>query len=190
MLSLGAAILFSQSASADHRFFNPGFSNWRGNNFYGAGWGGGFYRPTYSGVFDRGFRGRGFNGRGFYGRDFYGSRRWNRGGFVSFTYNNFDPWHRPYRGFRRWDGGAFVGGVVLGSLLTQPVRERSVERVVYRTQPVTRAREVVYAGEPRRVSTSSRRSLLRDIEGNCFERTVNSAGDEVRVELDPSECAY
>lgn len=180
ILSLGAAILLSQSASADDRFYNPGFSNWRGNNFYGQRGGGRFYRPTYSGVFDRGYYGGGFNG----------SRHRNRGGFVSFSYNNFQPWHRPYRGVRRWDGGAFVGGVVLGSLLSQPVRERSVERVVYRTQAAPRAREVIYAGEPRRTSVSTRRRLLRDLEGNCFERTTNAAGDEVRIELDPSECAY
>ena len=180
ILSLGAAILFSQSASADHRFYNTGFSNWRGNNFYGPRGGGRFYRPTYSGVFDRGYYGGGFNG----------SRHRNRGGFVSFSYNNFQPWHRPYRGVRRWDGGAFVGGVVLGSLLSQPVRERSVERVVYRSQAAPRAREVIYAGEPRRTRVSTRRRLLRDLEGNCFERTTNAAGDEVRIELDPSECAY
>lgn len=180
ILSLGAAILFSQSASADHRFYSAGFSNWRGNDFYRHRGGGRFYRPTYSGVFDR----------GFYGGGFYGPRRWNRGGFVSFSYNNFQPWHRPYRGARRWDGGAFVGGVVLGSLLSQPVRERSVERVVYRTQPAPRTREVVYAVESRRTSVSSRRRLLRDLEGNCFERTTNAAGDEVRIELDPAECAF
>lgn len=185
MLSLGAAILFSQSAAADPLFFNPGFSNWRGNNFYGPGWGGGFYRPTYSGFYEG----------GFFGRRSFGAGRWNRGGFVSFSYNDFHPWHRPYRGVRRWDRGDFVGGVVLGSLLSQPVHQRTVERVIYRSPPATRTREVVYA-EPRRTSVSSvssvnnRRSLLRDIEGNCFERTTNSAGDEVRVELDPSECAF
>lgn len=180
ILSLGAVVLLSQSASADHRFYNPGFSNWRGNNFYWPGGGGRFYRPTHSGVFDHGYYGRGFNG----------PRHRNLGGFVSFSYNNYQPRRRPHWGIRRRDGGAFVGGVVLGSLLLQPLRERSVERMVYRTQAAPYADEVVHAGKTRHTSVISRRRLLRDLEGNCFERTTNAAGDEVSIELDPSECAY
>ena len=180
ILSLGAAILLCQSASADHRFYNPGFSNWRVNNSYRPGGGGRFYRPTYSGVFDSGYYGRGFNG----------PRHRNRGGFVSFSYNNYQPRRRPHWGVRHWDGGAFVGSVVLSSLLLQPVRDRSVERMVYRTQEAPYANEVVHAGKTRYTSAISRRRLLRDLEGNCFERTINGAGDEVRIELDPSECAY
>jgi len=180
ILSLGAATLLSHSASADHQFYNPGFSNWRGNNFYGPGGGRRFYRPTYSGVFDRGYYGRGFNGPQYR----------NPSDCVSFSFNNCQPRRRPHWAARRWDSGAFVGSVVLSSLLLQPVRERSVERMVYRTQATPYVNEVVHAGKSRHTSVISSHRLLRDLEGNCFEVTINAAGDEVRIELDPSECAY
>ncbi len=97
------------------------------------------------------------------------------------------------------DVGILVGGIALGSLLSNAAHDRhapaTVTRTVYRA-PVTRTQvvrqtEVVYsqpAAAP--VSTVPNRRLLRDLQGNCFEITRNSVGDEVRVQLDPSECRF
>ncbi len=165
VLSLGTALLMSQSASADHRFYYGGYDGWGGGRFYRGGfnrwndrWG--YYRP---------------------------------GNFVSFSYGR--PWGYwgPYgRGYRRFDGGDFIGGLVVGSLLTNSYNSsRDYQRVVYRSAPVTRTREVRVVNRSASPSVrSSGRRLLRDLEGNCFEITRNSAGDEVRVELQPQQCQF
>lgn len=176
-LSIVVSLFLSQSASAD---------NWR----YGRGYG------------DYGYN-YGFNS-GF-GNHYYGGNRYRGSSFgVSFGRswgygpNRYRYGHRNYRrhGYRRFDAGDFVGGLVLGSVLNaslNPPRYR--DTVVYRS-PVTRTREVVYVNRPQTVtrSTSSPRavgrSLLLDLEGNCFERVREENGDEVRVQLDPSECEF
>jgi hypothetical protein len=46
--------------------------------------------------------------------------------------------------------------------------------------------------EPRVVSRSTRSatSLLRDVNGRCYERSYDSRGNEVRIELSPSSCNF
>ena len=174
LLSLGTALLMSQSASADHRYGYRGYDGW--------GYRGGF-RHNY----------RSWNRW----NDGWGYRR--PGNFVSFSYGR--PWGGywgPYgRGYRRFDTGDFVGGLVVGSLLTNSINssrdyaDRNYDRVVYRSAPVTRTREVrVVNRTAAPAARSSGRRLLRDLEGNCFEISRNSAGDEVRVELLPEQCEF
>ncbi len=43
-------------------------------------------------------------------------------------------------------------------------------------------------GLPRRLPNSTRR-LLIDLEGNCFDVSRDSLGNEVRLQLDPAQCA-
>lgn len=164
-LALGATVLISQSAFADHRYFNRGFNSWGYNGFGYNRWGPRYYNP---------YR---FRGGSYFGVA-YGNR-WGPYGYGRW-------------GHRRFNGGELVGGIVLGSLLTSSYRDyrdtRGYERVVYR-RPVTRTREVVYVNQPQR-AVSSGRKLLRDLDGNCFEIAYNSAGDEVRTQLDPAVCAY
>ena len=194
LLSAVCAVLFSHSAAADHRF-NSGFTAWGGSQFGGNYYRGGFYRPNYSGYYDSGL----WNRR-------HRWDRWSNGrGFVNLSYNGFYPPYRSFRGFGGFggsDGGALIGGLVLGSLLNQATANRPATEVVYRNPPV-RTRTLISTRQPARsrsvISSSSPRStlinqngrrLLRDIEGNCFERTRNTAGEELRVQLDPAECAF
>jgi len=81
------------------------------------------------------------------------------------------------------DAGWLLGGFVLGSMLTRPY---------YRSEPVVRTREIVYVKDPATNSTIAvtGRRLLKDLEGNCFERTVDEDGNELRVQLDPGECNF
>ena len=126
-------------------------------------------------------------------------------GFVNLSYNGFYPPYRSFGGFSGFGGshgGALIGGLVLGSLLNQATANRPTTEVVYRNPPVrtrtlistrqpTRSRSVISSSRPRSTLINQNgRRLLRDIEGNCFERTRNTAGEELRVQLDPAECAF
>ena len=80
----------------------------------------------------------------------------------------------------------FFGGLVLGSLLSTPrypaapvVYPAPPVRVIHRTSPPP---PVAHAPISRR--------LLRDLHGNCFERKTDKAGNELRVQLPASECAW
>lgn len=175
LLSLGAAFLISQSASADPRHYNRGFNSWGVGHSYG---------------YNRGF-GRGYNR---FGSRYNGPYRYGRGNYVNVSFGNYygRPGYRRY-GPRRYDAGDLVGGIVLGSLISSSLYNyrdyRSYDRVVYRSPPVTRTRDVVYVNRSR-PSVSSGRKLLRDLQGNCFEIGHNEFGDEVRTQLDPSFCDY
>ena len=65
----------------------------------------------------------------------------------------------------------------------------------YRSSTViVREPTVVYVNDSAPVSTRytqpPARSLLRDINGNCFERTYDSRGVETRVRLPDSACRF
>lgn len=159
--SIIAAMVLSQAASADNR------SHRRGYNSYGSNF-------NYS----RGYSSRGINPY------HYGSRNRRNDNYFNVSFGN-----RYGRGYRRHSSGSFFGGLVLGSLLSYP---RVHERTIYRPIPVvdtysTGAGNVtVYSTAP----VASGRRLLRDLEGNCFERNIDEEGNEIRVQLDASECNF
>lgn len=82
--------------------------------------------------------------------------------------------------------GYLFGGLLLGSILAQP-RYAPPARVVYVPRPTTTT--VVPASHVPTQATISRR-LLRDINGNCYERKIDQAGTELRIQLLDSECAW
>ena len=190
LLPAVCAVLLSQSAAADHRS-NSGFTTWGVNQFDGGNYRNGFYRPNYSGYFDGGRWNR--------------RHRLDRQGFVNLSYNDLYPQFRSFEGFSGFggsDGEALFRGLMLGSLLNQAIANQSLTEVVYRDPPV-RTRSIISTSQPassRSVISSSRarstlinqngRKLLKDIEGKCYELAENTAGEELRIELDPAECAY
>lgn len=111
---------------------------------------------------DHGYHG---NGGHHYGGRHYGGR--HHGGHH-------------YRGHYNYQGAYFAGGLILGSLIA-----RSHHRY---QEPVVVQRTVV--GDPVVVTRKPGRRLFRDRNGNCFERTRSSQGDELMLELDPAECAW
>ncbi|MDP6535827.1 MAG: hypothetical protein QGG02_05765 [Gammaproteobacteria bacterium] len=139
----------------------------------------------------------------------YGRRGYSSYGYGSYYSPRYNPYHYGYRrggsyfdigygGYypryrrRHYDSGAFVGGLVLGSLLSYPRYSRRYDSVTY-TRPVTRTRKVVYVNNRTSGSSSAIASghrLLRDLEGNCFERNVDEDGNEIRIQLDASECNF
>ncbi|MBT4255337.1 MAG: hypothetical protein HOD87_04670 [Gammaproteobacteria bacterium] len=175
-ISLLAALLLSQTASADSR------SHRRGYDSYGYG---GYSNRNYSRNYSR--RANPYHyGRSGRRNSSYVNSSYGYGGYYS-------PYRSRYRD-RHFDAGNFLGGIVVGSLLSTPrYSYRRPERVVYRSAPVVREREVIYA--PQSSSTgpapiASGRRLLRDLEGNCFERVIDEEGNEVRVQLEAQECNF
>ena len=71
---------------------------------------------------------------------------------------------------------------------------RNIKTVVYRSPPTISTREIVYVDQEQTrsaaASVASGRRLLRDLEGNCFERSVDKQGDEIRVQLEAQECNF
>ena len=169
------ALVISQVASADSRSHRRGFSDY--------GYGHNNYRYNYRNNYRR--HGR-VNSYHYGSRDRSYNRR-NRSGFT-ISYGNYYPRNR------RYDTGSFVGGLVLGSLFSYPrYSSRNYERVVYRDAPPTRTREIVYVDNSSTLSAApvaSGRRLLRDLEGNCFERIVDEQGDEIRVQLKAEQCNF
>ena len=187
LLALG----MSTTASADSwnaRYSRHSFSNhsshYSPNRHWNTSYGNHWNR------FDRGYNRYGHRSRFNRRHNNYFSVSYGRGWNNGWRYRH----HRHSN-----DVGTLVGGIVLGSLLSNAVQSRhepaTVTRTVYRA-PVVRTQavrqtEVVYSRPTAApVSTVPNRRLLRDLQGDCFEITRNSSGDEVRVQLDPSECRF
>lgn len=129
------------------------------------------YNRPYSRGFYRGYN-RGFN-RG-YNRGFKRGRHW---------------------GYGDNDAAVLVGGVVLGSLLTQTF---SSQHTSYRAAPVV-TRRVVRSNPVRTVSQTTvtretrrqhRSYLLRDLQGDCYEVERDSGGTEIRTQVAVEHCEY
>lgn len=86
----------------------------------------------------------------------------------------------------------FVGGLLLGTLLAPP-RYAPPREVIYVQGPAYQtyvAPPVVYAQPSPRPSAPIGRRLLRDLNGDCFERTFDGRGNELRTQIPASECAW
>ncbi len=166
-VSVIVALVLSQTASADSRNHRRGYSDY--------GYGSHNYRNNYR----RNYRANSYH---------YGSRDRRYRNNYNFYYGS------RYSRRGHYDSGSFVGGLVLGSLFSYPrYSSRNYETVIYRNAPATRTREIVYVdkSEVQDVApVASGRRLLRDLEGNCFERIVDEQGDELRVQLDAEECNF
>ena len=136
-----------------------------------------------------------------YRNNYRGNRRVNSyhygstGRNYSANYNR--NYNRNYYGNygRGYDSGSFFGGLVLGSLFNSfRHSSRDVETVVYRNAPPNSTRKIVYVDQAQTRSAAapvaSGRRLLRDLEGNCFERIVDDQGNEIRVQLEAQECNF
>ena len=179
-LSIIGALIISQAAWADNRNNRRGYGTYSSGQYnYGDS-----YRNNY-----RGNRRANSYHYGLSGRNH--SRKYGRGyssGF-NFSYGHYYSRHRAY------DSGSFLGGLILGSLLNSSRHSsRNVETVVYRSPSTISTREIVYVDQAQTRSAAapvaSGRRLLRDLEGNCFERIVDKQGDEIRVQLEAQECNF
>ena len=162
-ISVIAALILSQAAWADGRHNRRGYNSWGYNSYYGYN----RYDNRRYNSYHYGYRGRGYSN--YYNNRYYGRRH-------------------------HYDSGSFIGGLVLGSLFSYPrYSSRRYDTVTYRSAPVIRTREVVTvinSSPSNTAAVASGRRLLRDLEGNCFERVVDEEGNEIRIQLDASECSF
>jgi|APSaa5957512535_1039671.scaffolds.fasta_scaffold100454_1 hypothetical protein len=165
-----SAFVISQTASADNRHNRRGYSNY---GYGGFGYGSRYssrsprYNPYHYGSYNRSSYGR--RGRSYAGISF-GSRR-----------------------HRHSDAGSFFGGLFLGSLLSYPSYDYTPRRstTIYRNTPVGPQAPVnvtTYSSAPARVAPGRR--LLRDLQGNCFEISVDDEGNELREQLEVEACEF
>jgi hypothetical protein len=191
-LSVIGVLVISQAAWADNR------NNRRGYGAYSSGQHGygNSYRNNYRGnrrvnSYHYGSTGRNYsaNYNRNYNRNYHGNYGRGYGSGFNFSYGNYYSRHRGY------DSGSFFGGLVLGSLFNSfRHSSRDVETVVYRNAPPNSTRKIVYVDQAQTRSAAapvaSGRRLLRDLEGNCFERIVDDQGNEIRVQLEAQECNF
>lgn len=182
-LSIIGTLVISQTTWADNR------NNRRGYGGYGA------YSPgqhNYSNRYRNDYRGNRRANSYHYGSS---GRRYNKnystgyGSGFTVSHGNYYSRHRGY------DSGSFFGGLVLGSLFNFSRRSSGyAQTVAYRNVPTISTREIVYVDQAQARSTAtavaSGRRLLRDLQGNCFERIVDKQGDEIRVQLEAQECNF
>jgi hypothetical protein len=81
---------------------------------------------------------------------------------------------------RNNDRGAYLmGGIVLGSILTDLFHRQDDRQVTRRV-----------ISEPVVVDPAYSRRLIRDRSGNCFEKSYDRDGNEEVFEVSPAECAW
>jgi len=101
--------------------------------------------------------------------------------------------HYRHGGHHSSHAGAYLaGGLILGSLIGHAYYRQQQPYYEPYYQPYYGRRATVVVDAPVVTRSSSRisRRLLLDRDGNCFEKNYNDNGDEIMVELDPSECAW
>ena len=114
--------------------------------------------------------------RGYGGRHYGGHYRGYSGGYYGGHHHNYAPY--------------FVGGMLLGAMLTPPRYYPPPTQVVYVQRPtVVAAPQVVYA-QPQASPSAVGRRLLRDLNGDCFERRFDGSGNELRTQLPAAECVW
>jgi hypothetical protein len=103
-------------------------------------------------------------------------------------------YYRPYYGSPQHknnnnsnDSWAYaLGGLVLGSVITNAYNNRAPQPQATYVETTTTYQPV----QVQRVIVAQPRHLLRDLNGNCYERTTDAAGNELRTQLPPSDCNW
>ena len=115
-----------------------------------------------------------YYGHPYYGHPYYPYRSVgypHYGGYPAYPY-----YGQHHNNDNHSDWPAYlIGGAVLGSVLTN---------VYHNSQAQQAAPAYQTYGAPQG------RRLLRDLNGNCYERTTDGAGNELRSELPRSECNW
>ena len=157
------------SAGGDRHGGNGGHGNYP-NYGHGDGHGDGYY----------GY-GHGYNGHGggYYPPRYYPYRPYYA--YRPYTPYYGYPYYPQHHNNNHSDSAAYlIGGLVVGSLLTNAYNKS--QQNAYSGQQYSQPNQVVAAPQGRR--------LLRDLNGNCYERTTDGAGNELRTELPASACNW
>lgn len=135
------------------------------------------YSPAFTPTFTPNYAGNRFNSA-WYSRAPYGSRAsWNNRNFRR------DNWSVNLNLGNSWYGNSYSYGVGYNSW------HRPLSTHTTHTRVIVREPSVVVVRDPTQVRHSGR-SLLRDLEGNCFERSTDDQGNEVRIQLPDRACDF
>ena len=112
------------------------------------------------------------------------------GGYRDYGRHYSPPRHSYYGGHHHSHSGAYLlGGVVLGAVLADAFYRPDPPEVVYVERRPYYGPRVVYQ-ESTLAVPAVRRSLLRDLNGNCFETSNDTDGRELRKQVPASECDW
>ena len=177
-------------------------SNWHSPNYAGGSYhANGNYHGNYHGNYRgypyahvyhpyRGYYGYAPHYAGYYpARPYYYPYRPHYYRPVAYPYYGYHggyyPYYQHHNNNNHSDWPAYVaGGLIVGALLTNAYNKsqaNSYSNGYYSQQSAPTAAPV---------GTVQGRRLLRDINGNCYERQTDNAGNEMRTELPASECNW
>ena len=155
----------------------PHYGNGSGNYQAGYPYHGGYPNhggyPYYPGYPYKGWYGHaGYYPGRYYAAPYYPYRP------IGYPYPAYYGYGYPYYGHHNNNNNSdwplyLVGGAVLGSVLTNVYHDSQVQQVA-----------------PTQVYAPQGRHLLRDLNGNCFDRGTDSSGNEYRTQLPASECNW
>ena len=102
---------------------------------------------------------------------------------VSLNFNSVPDWR--YRDYQRATSGLGIAYTTTWGAPYNTWNRRGGNTVIVHQNTYVN-------NEPRVVHRSTRNtsSLLRDVNGRCFERNVDSRGNETRIELPASNCNF
>jgi len=161
-------------APGNHYSGAPGYSGHGNPGHYDSGRGYVGHYPAYKGWY--GYGPRYVHGYAPYRPAYYPYRPYY--GRPAYGYAGY-PYYQHHNNNNHSDWPAYVaGGLIVGALLTNAYNKSQASNGYYAPQSAP----VAPSGQGRR--------LLRDINGNCYERQTDSAGNELRTELPPSECNW
>jgi hypothetical protein len=124
--------------------------------------------------------------------------RFNSYNTYNSTYNStYNPYGNPYRG-NGWSVNLNLGNSWNGfSSFYSPLHTQTTRTRVIYTQPTvvvvdggSRSTSYVNSTTADNYSDTYQRSLLRDLDGNCFERSYDDQGREIRIQLPNEECNF
>lgn len=156
------------------------------------------FKPNHTTSFNRDHRHYAGNNRGRsqWNRSWNSNKHFSSNRFYSNTYRNrfhdHDNWSVSLNfgsGYSNWNSSSLFYGTGFGTNTWSPRRTRTSviynqPTVVYVNDRPTTTTRVVTTG---RVSETS---LLRDLYGDCYERTIDSRGRETRTRLPDSACNF
>ncbi len=164
-------------SAADGGWSGHGGYSGGGHGDGGHGYNGGGHGYNGGG---HGYNGYGYAGHGNYWHGYRGYYAPAYHGYYAPAYYGYAPYYPYYHHNNNNNSAAYlVGGLVVGSLLTNAYIH---SQPAYSTQTVVQPTQVVAPAQGRR--------LLRDLNGDCFERTTDAAGNELRTQLPASECNW
>ena len=160
----------------------PGQTTLAGGSYFSVGAG---YHNGYGGH-RHGYRYHGYKSHGHYGR---------RYGYAHRPHRPYKPrgyYHYGYRGYDSGDlaAAAFVGGLIgygISSYRYRHPRTYYSGNNTYTTYLPSGTSIVQRQTVPQ---SPPARTLFRDRHGECFEIRRNNYGDELRIQLDRSECSW